>query len=182
MSKIKITQEEKKNLHANIPRYNEWVGCCLLRNKPAQTSSSSSFIFPFPFYRIHLKGYSGTAGKISSIGQPGSDFSTKDADNDKCVCKCSQLTTGGKKNTLSPMSCAFKSLCFGRNAQLWRQFIMALALGQFPTHPNLGTSNKNLQGHFKHSRTSVVRSKSTISSELITDQLSWEFGLYNGWH
>ncbi|XP_038152225.1 angiopoietin-2a [Cyprinodon tularosa] len=46
-------------------------------------------------YRIHLKGYTGTAGKISSIGQPGSDFSTKDADNDKCVCKCSQLTTGG---------------------------------------------------------------------------------------
>ncbi|XP_015218726.1 angiopoietin-2a [Lepisosteus oculatus] len=46
-------------------------------------------------YRIHLKGYSGTAGKISSLGQPGSDFSTKDADNDKCICKCSQLTTGG---------------------------------------------------------------------------------------
>uniref|UniRef100_A0A4W5QMV4 Angiopoietin 2a n=1 Tax=Hucho hucho TaxID=62062 RepID=A0A4W5QMV4_9TELE len=46
-------------------------------------------------YRIHLKGYSGTAGKISSLGQPGSDFSTKDADNDRCVCKCSQLTTGG---------------------------------------------------------------------------------------
>ncbi|XP_010887248.1 angiopoietin-2a [Esox lucius] len=46
-------------------------------------------------YRIHLKGYSGTAGKISSLGQPGNDFSTKDADNDKCVCKCSQLTTGG---------------------------------------------------------------------------------------
>ena len=62
-----------------------------------QTSSPSSFISPSPFYRIHLKGFSGTAGKISSIGQPGSDFSTKDADNDKCVCKCSQLTTGGKK-------------------------------------------------------------------------------------
>ncbi|KAF3708299.1 Angiopoietin-2 [Channa argus] len=46
-------------------------------------------------YRIHFKGYSGTAGKISSIGQPGSDFSTKDVDNDRCVCKCSQLTTGG---------------------------------------------------------------------------------------
>ncbi|CAG09407.1 unnamed protein product [Tetraodon nigroviridis] len=46
-------------------------------------------------YRIHLKGYSGTAGKVSSIGQSGNDFSTKDADNDKCVCKCSQLTTGG---------------------------------------------------------------------------------------
>lgn len=63
-----------------------------------QQTSSSSFIFPFPFYRIRLKGYSGTAGKISSIGQPGSDFSTKDVDNDKCVCKCSQLTTGGKRN------------------------------------------------------------------------------------
>ncbi|TSN48498.1 Angiopoietin-2 [Bagarius yarrelli] len=46
-------------------------------------------------YRINLKGYSGSAGKISSLAQPGSDFSTKDADNDKCVCKCSQLTTGG---------------------------------------------------------------------------------------
>ncbi|KAJ8250428.1 hypothetical protein COCON_G00223500 [Conger conger] len=46
-------------------------------------------------YRIQLTGYSGTAGKISSLGQPGSGFSTKDADNDKCVCKCSQLITGG---------------------------------------------------------------------------------------
>ncbi|XP_027777887.2 angiopoietin-2 [Marmota flaviventris] len=46
-------------------------------------------------YRIHLKGLSGTAGKISSISQPGNDFSTKDADNDKCICKCSQMLTGG---------------------------------------------------------------------------------------
>lgn len=58
------------------------------------------FFSPFPLHRIHLKGYSGTAGKISSIGQPGNDFTTKDADNDKCVCKCSQLTTGGKKRAL----------------------------------------------------------------------------------
>nr|XP_036851856.1 angiopoietin-2 isoform X5 [Manis javanica] len=46
-------------------------------------------------YRIHLKGLAGTAGKISSISQPGNDFSTKDADNDKCICKCSQMLTGG---------------------------------------------------------------------------------------
>ncbi|XP_006004803.1 angiopoietin-2a [Latimeria chalumnae] len=46
-------------------------------------------------YRIHLKGYSGTAGKISSLSQPGNEFSTKDADNDKCICKCSQMATGG---------------------------------------------------------------------------------------
>ncbi|OCT78404.1 angiopoietin-2 [Xenopus laevis] len=46
-------------------------------------------------YRINLKGYTGTAGKINSISQPGNDFSTKDADNDKCICKCSQMATGG---------------------------------------------------------------------------------------
>uniref|UniRef100_A0A8C0DIL1 Angiopoietin-2 n=1 Tax=Balaenoptera musculus TaxID=9771 RepID=A0A8C0DIL1_BALMU len=46
-------------------------------------------------YRIHLKGLTGTAGKISSISQPGNDFSTKDTDNDKCICKCSQMLTGG---------------------------------------------------------------------------------------
>ncbi|KAM4693701.1 angiopoietin-2 [Discoglossus pictus] len=46
-------------------------------------------------YRIHLKGYTGTAGKINSISQPGNDFSTKDTDNDKCICKCSQMATGG---------------------------------------------------------------------------------------
>ncbi|XP_064563677.1 angiopoietin-2 isoform X2 [Zonotrichia leucophrys gambelii] len=46
-------------------------------------------------YRIYLKGLTGTAGKISSISQPGNDFSTKDADNDKCICKCSQMLTGG---------------------------------------------------------------------------------------
>uniref|UniRef100_A0A8C4VIS6 Angiopoietin 2 n=1 Tax=Gopherus evgoodei TaxID=1825980 RepID=A0A8C4VIS6_9SAUR len=45
--------------------------------------------------QIQLKGLTGTAGKISSISQPGNDFSTKDADNDKCICKCSQMLTGG---------------------------------------------------------------------------------------
>lgn len=46
-------------------------------------------------YRIQLNGYSGTAGRTSSMGQPGSDFSTKDVDHDKCVCKCSQMLSGG---------------------------------------------------------------------------------------
>ncbi|XP_077165342.1 angiopoietin-2 [Paroedura picta] len=46
-------------------------------------------------YKIYLKGLTGTAGKIGSISQPGNGFSTKDADNDKCICKCSQMLTGG---------------------------------------------------------------------------------------
>lgn len=75
-----------------------WTKSCLLRNSNHRLPPPVPSFFSSSFYRIHLKGYTGTAGKISSIGQPGSDFSTKDADNDKCVCKCSQLTTGGKKN------------------------------------------------------------------------------------
>ncbi len=34
------------------------------------------------------------------MGQSGSDFSTKDIDNDKCVCKCSQMLSGGKSRVL----------------------------------------------------------------------------------
>lgn len=150
-----------------------------------QQTSSSSFIFPFPFYRIHLKGYSGTAGKISSIGQPGSDFSTKDADNDKCVCKCSQLTTGGKRNNALPS----ESLALPRPAGARAQSRLTMALwcaraDNFPPGPNLGTSSekKIFKGILSTSRNFVAWSKSTISSELITDQLSWEFSPYNAWH
>ncbi|XP_043535224.1 angiopoietin-2-like isoform X1 [Chiloscyllium plagiosum] len=46
-------------------------------------------------YRIHLKGYSGTAGRISSLSHLGNYFSTKDSDNDKCLCKCAQMASGG---------------------------------------------------------------------------------------
>lgn len=144
-----------------------------------QQTSSSSFTFPFPFYRIHLKGYSGTAGKISSIGQPGSDFSTKDADNDKCVCKCSQLTTGGKRNNALPS----KSVTRSHAPATARVRGLRWHSGQFPTQPNLGTSSEKIfKGILSTRRNFVAWSKSTISSELITDQLSWEFGPYNAWH
>ncbi|OWK04221.1 ANGPT1 [Cervus elaphus hippelaphus] len=46
--------------------------------------------------RLYLKGHTGTAGKQSSLILHGADFSTKDADNDNCMCKCALMLTGGK--------------------------------------------------------------------------------------
>ncbi|XP_032622672.1 angiopoietin-2-like isoform X2 [Chelonoidis abingdonii] len=46
-------------------------------------------------YRLHVRDYSGTAGRTSSLSPPGTAFSTKDADNDRCGCKCAQMATGG---------------------------------------------------------------------------------------
>ncbi|XP_043921645.1 angiopoietin-1 [Protopterus annectens] len=46
-------------------------------------------------YRLYVKGHSGTAGKQSSLFLHGADFSTKDADNDNCMCKCALMLTGG---------------------------------------------------------------------------------------
>uniref|UniRef100_A0AAY4EPC3 Fibrinogen C-terminal domain-containing protein n=1 Tax=Denticeps clupeoides TaxID=299321 RepID=A0AAY4EPC3_9TELE len=46
-------------------------------------------------YRLSLKSHSGTAGRLSSLVIHGADFSTKDVDNDNCMCKCSLMLTGG---------------------------------------------------------------------------------------
>ncbi|KAL6458539.1 hypothetical protein MHYP_G00337690 [Metynnis hypsauchen] len=46
-------------------------------------------------YRLLLKGYSGTAGQQSSLASHGTSFSTRDADNDNCLCKCALMLTGG---------------------------------------------------------------------------------------
>ncbi|XP_055749214.1 angiopoietin-2b isoform X1 [Salvelinus fontinalis] len=46
-------------------------------------------------YSLHAQGFSGTAGRTSSLTQPGTQFSTKDRDNDRCSCKCAQMSSGG---------------------------------------------------------------------------------------
>ncbi|XP_048057445.1 angiopoietin-2b isoform X2 [Megalobrama amblycephala] len=46
-------------------------------------------------YSLHARGFSGTAGRTSSLTQSGTLFSTKDHDNDQCSCKCAQMATGG---------------------------------------------------------------------------------------
>ncbi|XP_039550453.1 angiopoietin-1-like [Pimephales promelas] len=47
------------------------------------------------FSQLFLKSYSGTAGRYSSLVINGADFSTKDMDNDNCICKCALMLTGG---------------------------------------------------------------------------------------
>lgn len=46
-------------------------------------------------YRLFLKSHTGTAGRLSSLVINGANFSTKDMDNDNCMCKCALMLTGG---------------------------------------------------------------------------------------
>ncbi|XP_054835022.1 angiopoietin-4 [Eublepharis macularius] len=46
-------------------------------------------------YRLSLKGYKGTAGQQSGLVFQGTSFSTRDSDNDNCMCKCAQMLSGG---------------------------------------------------------------------------------------
>ncbi|KAK2830175.1 hypothetical protein Q5P01_018106 [Channa striata] len=46
-------------------------------------------------YSLHAEGFGGTAGRTSSLTHTGTQFSTKDRDNDRCTCKCAQLASGG---------------------------------------------------------------------------------------
>uniref|UniRef100_A0A6J0UVX8 Angiopoietin-4 isoform X1 n=1 Tax=Pogona vitticeps TaxID=103695 RepID=A0A6J0UVX8_9SAUR len=46
-------------------------------------------------YRLFLKGYTGTAGHQSGLPLQGTGFSTRDADNDNCMCRCAQMLSGG---------------------------------------------------------------------------------------
>ncbi|XP_053123675.1 angiopoietin-2-like isoform X3 [Hemicordylus capensis] len=46
-------------------------------------------------YRLYVRRYSGTAGRMSSLSPSGTDFSTKDVDNDRCTCNCAQMAAGG---------------------------------------------------------------------------------------
>ncbi|XP_042297044.1 angiopoietin-2-like [Sceloporus undulatus] len=46
-------------------------------------------------YRLYVRRYSGTAGRTSSLSPLGTEFSTKDVDNDRCACKCAQMAGGG---------------------------------------------------------------------------------------
>uniref|UniRef100_A0A8D0E1Y9 Angiopoietin 4 n=1 Tax=Salvator merianae TaxID=96440 RepID=A0A8D0E1Y9_SALMN len=46
-------------------------------------------------YRLSLKGYKGSTGQQSGLPLQGTGFSTRDSDNDNCMCKCAQMLSGG---------------------------------------------------------------------------------------
>ncbi|NWR79736.1 ANGP4 protein, partial [Centropus unirufus] len=53
-------------------------------------------------YRLSLQDYSGTAGPQSGMALQGTRFSTRDADNDNCLCKCAQMLSGGEQGGGNP--------------------------------------------------------------------------------
>lgn len=65
---------------------------------PPLTPASSSPPLPpsVMCFRLFLKSHSGTAGRQSSLVINGADFSTKDMDNDNCMCQCALMLTGGE--------------------------------------------------------------------------------------
>lgn len=92
-------KEEKEVKHSTDRR----LGCAV------RSSGWSFFLFNC---RLYLKGHTGTAGKQSSLILHGADFSTKDADNDNCMCKCALMLTGGESRRPCP-ELAFVGLKLG---------------------------------------------------------------------
>lgn len=85
---------KKTNIQQTDP-----MGSLILLNNLSFFSFFFIFLWFFFFFlnsRLYLKGHTGTAGKQSSLILHGADFSTKDADNDNCMCKCALMLTGGK--------------------------------------------------------------------------------------
>uniref|UniRef100_A0A8C8R5Y7 Angiopoietin 4 n=1 Tax=Pelusios castaneus TaxID=367368 RepID=A0A8C8R5Y7_9SAUR len=68
----------------------DWEGNQAYANYEAFQLSSEHHL-----YRITLEGYSGTAGQQSGMILQGTNFSTRDSDNDNCLCKCAQMLSGG---------------------------------------------------------------------------------------
>lgn len=67
-------------------------------------------------FRLFLKSHSGTAGRQSSLVIHGADFSTKDMDNDNCMCKCALMLTGGECSRIR------LNLCWGATRGTSRAF------------------------------------------------------------
>lgn len=92
-----------------------------LLNQPQPDSGPLSHHHLRVASRLSLNGYSGSAGRQSSLVLQGTNFSTRDADNDNCLCKCAQMLSGGgfrrgeaphpchRRNT--PMPSLLASLC-----------------------------------------------------------------------
>lgn len=69
--------------------------------------------------RLFLKSHSGTAGRQSSLAIHGTDFSTKDMDNDNCTCKCALMLSGGKAEILCFSSLLLNVLIYSSRTSLF---------------------------------------------------------------
>ncbi|CAB1351251.1 unnamed protein product [Coregonus sp. 'balchen'] len=74
----------------------QYVSAGSLRLSPVQLEPW--LIYRFHMCRLFLKSHSGTAGRQSSMVIHGADFSTKDMDNDNCICKCWWFDACGPSN------------------------------------------------------------------------------------
>lgn len=82
-------------IHARAPTHTHFADltCSLDEHYPCWVMNRDSSLS----VRLYLRGYSGTAGRQSSVATQGAGFSTRDQDNDNCDhCKCALMLTGGK--------------------------------------------------------------------------------------
>uniref|UniRef100_A0A3B4WY94 Angiopoietin 4 n=1 Tax=Seriola lalandi dorsalis TaxID=1841481 RepID=A0A3B4WY94_SERLL len=67
-----------------------------LRDWEGNPAHSQYDRFTLASEKLYLRGYSGSAGRQSSLATHGTGFSTRDRDNDNCDhCKCALMLTGG---------------------------------------------------------------------------------------
>lgn len=78
---------------------------CLVQS-PWGGPSSQPFSIPTSGgSRLSLTGYNGSVGSQTGLFLRSANFSTRDADNDNCLCKCSELMSGGE-GTRTHLACS----------------------------------------------------------------------------
>lgn len=97
---LRLEYPLSEQLKKSPSRGPSWGGAFF--NQPQPNSGPNSHHHLRVASRLSLSGYSGSAGRQSSLVLQGTNFSTRDADNDNCLCKCAQMLSGGGCGGLKP--------------------------------------------------------------------------------